>query len=249
MMNNDLRGLRRFCVWLVLCTLPFYFLDLIVGSLSELTRASLPAAALMAVVPAVAALAATARSGEWGELRIGLRLPRGPVLSWLVAVAAMPSIVFAASGYRGFENPGWTILMLSVVFLAGAAAEELGWTGFVLPRLRRVVGELWAAVGIGAVWALWHIVPYAQTGYTAAEIVGHCLFSIAFRVVLVRIATAANDSVWPPVVGHAVYNIAWSISPNAGLDYDPWAAAALTATLAACLYLVENVNSKPSRVP
>lgn len=249
MTDSGLRGLRRFAVWLVLCTLPFYFLDLILGSLSALTRASLPAAALMAVVPAVAALAVTARSGEWGALRHGLRLRRRPLLSWLVAVAAMPPIVIAASGGRGFENPGASLVVLSVVFLAGAAAEELGWTGFVLPRLRGVVGELWAAVAIGTVWAAWHIVPYVQTGYTAMEIAGHCLFSVAFRVVLVRIATAANDSVWPAVVGHAAYNIAWSLSPNSGLDYDPWIAAALTAGLAACLCLAEYARAKPEKAP
>jgi membrane protease YdiL (CAAX protease family) len=202
----------------------------------------------MVVVPAFAALTVTARSGRWQELGHRVRLRRGPLLSWLVAVAAMPPIVLASSGGR-FENPGWSILVLSVVFLVGAAAEELGWTGFVLPRLRRVVGELGAGVAIGLAWAVWHIIPWAQTGYTAAEVVGLCVFSIAFRVVLVRIATAADDSVWPAVVGHGVYNLAWAVSPNVDLDYDPWTAAVLTTALAAWLYLTKRSNATTSPVP
>ena len=235
MTRDDLRDLGRFCVWLALATVPFYFLGS--SALSALTRAALPASALMVVVPAVAALAATARSGRSRGLGRSLRLRRGPLLSWLVAVAAMPPIVFAASG-GGFENPGWPILGLSVVFLVGAVAEELGWTGYVLPRLRRVVGELRAGAAIGLVWAAWHLIPWAQTGYNAGAIAGLCAFSIAFRLVLVRISTAADDSVWPAVVGHAVYNLAWAVSPNAGRDYDPWTAAILTTAVAIGLCLI-----------
>lgn len=38
--------------------------------------------------------------------------------------------------------------------------EEIGWTGFALPRLRRKAGLLTTGLILGVVWGLWHFVPF-----------------------------------------------------------------------------------------
>ena len=59
--------------------------------------------------------------------------------------------------------------------LAGIAAgllagvfEEIGWTGFAVPRLRRDRGVVAAGLLLGVVWALWHFLPYAGESGTPA---------------------------------------------------------------------------------
>jgi membrane protease YdiL (CAAX protease family) len=42
------------------------------------------------------------------------------------------------------------------LFFAGAL-EELGWRGFLQPRLQQRFSALWTSAGIGVLWGLWHV--------------------------------------------------------------------------------------------
>jgi membrane protease YdiL (CAAX protease family) len=207
------------------------------GSLSGFTRASVPASALMAVCPAIAAVLVARHAGDLGNLgKLVARCPR-PDRSWLVAVFGMPAVIGIAAVLTGqtagFALPGWDALALALAYTVAAVAEESGWTAFVLPRLLPAVGELPAGLAIGAVWGLWHVIPYVQAGHTAWWIAGQCVYTVVFRVLLVRLALSQRGSMWPAVAAHAGYNLAWSLSPGAGAHYDPWVAAAVTALLVA----------------
>ena len=72
-----------------------------------------------------------------------------------------------------------------------AIFEELGWTGFAVPRLLENYGVLKSGVIIGLLWGLWHFPPFWQTDSFSAEmpllILLARLFSwiVAFRVMMV----------------------------------------------------------------
>jgi len=51
-----------------------------------------------------------------------------------------------------------TLLFGLIVGLGAGIFEELGWTGFVIPRLRRHHGVLAAGLFLGMIWGAWHIV-------------------------------------------------------------------------------------------
>lgn len=49
------------------------------------------------------------------------------------------------------------IIPFALTLFLGGALEELGWRGFLQPRLQQRFSALHASVGIGVVWGLWHV--------------------------------------------------------------------------------------------
>ena len=51
------------------------------------------------------------------------------------------------------------IIFLINIFLGGPIAEDIGWRGYILPKMRERMTALNASLIIGVVWAFWHL-PY-----------------------------------------------------------------------------------------
>jgi membrane protease YdiL (CAAX protease family) len=194
----------------------------------------------MFICPAIAAVIVARRRGALSNL--GNRL-LWPTWSWwwLPAIAVMPLVILLSSlstGFGALEFAGWlSPIVLGAVYLVSAFGEEVGWTGFALPRLLRLFGELPSALLLGLVWSLWHVIPYWEAGNSACWIFGQCAFTIIFRVVLVRLTMLIGRTIWPAVVAHAAYNFCWSFSRDAGSHYIPWVVAVFTSAAAALLFL------------
>jgi membrane protease YdiL (CAAX protease family) len=69
-------------------------------------------------------------------------------------------------------------LLLSgiAVGLIGGFVEELGWTGFVIPRLRLRHGVLTTGLVVGVLWGVWHLLQMLWVGITSAETISMVLF-------------------------------------------------------------------------
>ena len=231
-----------FALLVLLLASVFYVVGPLLGSLSAVTQSNVPAAALMFVCPTIAALILARRSHAVRELLSRLRLPRMRWYIWLVVALVMPVALFWASiltGEYGFTLPTMSsALLLPLVYIVSALGEEIGWTGYALPRLLRVHGEFVAAVFLGLFWAAWHIIPFWEAGNSALWIAGQCLFSVVLRVLLVRLTVLGGMSIWPAVICHAAYNLAWSLSPESGLHYNPWVVAVVGACAVVFLYLI-----------
>lgn len=121
-----------------------------------------------------------------------------------------------------------------LVNLPAAMGEELGWRGFLLPRLR-AAGLSWrgAVLVSGVLWGLWHA-PVLLRGYnypghpvagTLLFIPGCVLLAIPFSYLRI-----ASGSVWTPALAHGSLN---AIAPVALLllrDYNPlWAGTVVSA--------------------
>ncbi|TFV81761.1 CPBP family intramembrane metalloprotease [Microbacterium sp. dk485] len=238
--RREIVDIAWFLTILLAASAVFYVVGPLIGSLSSVTRANVPAAALMFVCPAIAAVVVAARTRSLRQLGAQLAArPRG-VFTGAISIVAMPVVLIVSAVVTGrgagFEAPGTAALGLAVVFLVSAFAEQVGWTAFLLPRLRAITGELRSGLFLGVVWAVWHVIPLVQAGHAASWIVGQCVFTVVLMLLLVRL-TVAGGSVWWAVICQASSNLAWALSPAAGEGYDPWVTAALTAAVVALLHL------------
>lgn len=99
----------------------------------------------------------------------------------------------------------WSVLGLGLI---GAFGEELGWRGFLLPKLMVEVRHPYALTGI--VWAAWHLPLIAFGGFYAVEhrlqmALIYALGIVAMNLVFCELRMRSG-SVWVATVAHAAHN-------------------------------------------
>jgi membrane protease YdiL (CAAX protease family) len=95
----------------------------------------------------------------------------------------LPSIVTA--------NNRASLVLLGVAWgLAGGFLEELGWTGFAIPRLRLRYGVPATGVIVGVPWGVWHLLQMLWVGRTSAETLPLALFLAAYFLLAIATLTA-----------------------------------------------------------
>lgn len=220
------RGLLLFLGLLVLGSAPL--LALIVSSGRPVDTLALYVFPLM-WTPALASIATRVLTGEgFGDLSFALRNRRvlrtvGLGVGFPVAVGAIAYGAAWGLGLVAFAAPvgsGWPVAAFgSRLLFAGtvgaavgtvsAAGEEIGWRGYLIPRL--IDAELPAPFVLGGlVWGLWHL-PAILTGQYAAggsRLLSGGLF-LALTVSLTALWstwTIETGSLWPAIVAHAAWN-------------------------------------------
>lgn len=130
------------------------------------TDARFPFAVLaMLAGPSVAGVLMTRLvDGKAGLREVLQRLLRWRVGAGWYAVALLPAPFLAAAVLfaLSLSSPIFTAADKAAVLFAGIAAglttvlEELGWTGFAVPRLRRRYGVATTGLIVGVLWGAWH---------------------------------------------------------------------------------------------
>lgn len=74
--------------------------------------------------------------------------------------------------------------------IVGALMEELGWTGFAIPRLRARFSVLTTGVIVGVVWGVWHMLQMWWVGSTSFGEVARGLFLPVYFLTAIAALTA-----------------------------------------------------------
>jgi membrane protease YdiL (CAAX protease family) len=239
-----------FFVWVLTLSTPFY-----VWGVAAPVRGlpfGLPATAIMVVVPAIVATAHTWRKeGTHAALGLWRRLfdiERVSGFIWIVA-ALLTMPLASIAGYAvmtmlGRTLPGLTSLplcdapLMPALYLAGAALEELGWTGYATEPLQRRYGIPCAGAIIGSVWALWHLIPWwLGQGHALVWVASQTLATILMRIIMGYVYDRGGRSVSLAVIFHAMINVSYSLFPREGSHYDPLVLAPILALVAFALFL------------
>jgi membrane protease YdiL (CAAX protease family) len=171
----------------------------------------------LALPPALIAIGLAWREGN-GALRRLLRSltvrPADPkwYLVLLIPVGAFLAVdlVAVALGEPSaglFDDVFPAVLIVPLVVLVPAFAEELGWRGYALPRTLTAMSPLQAGIWLGVPWALIHVPLYLPGQMNAGSALWSMLTQIiAYSVVLTWIYVGTGGSVLLTGLFHALLN-------------------------------------------
>jgi membrane protease YdiL (CAAX protease family) len=145
---------------------------------------------------------------------------------WLIAIAipivvlSTGYVVAAAGGVTGLALPAGVsvprfVITWLVLLPAGAISaigEELGWRGFLVPRLASL-GRVRTGLAIGLLWAVWHypLILISGAYHGGADLP----FLALFTATVVAITFISNElrmattSAWPSTILHGAHNASW----------------------------------------
>jgi membrane protease YdiL (CAAX protease family) len=193
-------------------------------------------------------------SGKEGLRELFSRLIKWRVRarSYAVALLIAPLVQAAVLLVLSFFSPEFlpaivktgdkVTLLLSgiVVGIVGGFIEELGWTGFVIPRLKLRHGVLTTGIIVGILWGAWHLLQMLWVGGTSSEAIPLALFLpqyflsaiaslTAYRILMVRVyyhtgslllAVLMHGSyifstlfvLAPPITGRSFLSYSWTFT-------------------------------------
>lgn len=181
--------------------------------------------------PLVGALLALRRSGGgvrgWFASNLRVRVP----LRWYARALVLPPlfvglaglvhvVVFGASLDLDAVAPLWFYpVAVVVVALVGGGQEELGWRAFALPALQQRFSATTAALGVGVVWAVWHLPLFVLPGSPQSDLpLGPYVVAVLAVSVVLAWLYNGSTSVLVPMLFHGGINPIAAYFPTGGVE-------------------------------
>jgi len=156
--------------------------------------------------------------------RIGLR--------WYAVALLGPGVLYAvAIGLNillGGVPPGLpdtsAMVVLGMLLAFGQSLlanwEEIGWRGFLLPRLLERYSPMEAGLLVGLVWTAWHVlfVVWLNPPLTGTPVPALTVFGLASSVILTWLYRAAGKSALPALLLHAARDAWQTLLPTSTAD-------------------------------
>ncbi len=124
------------------------------------------------------------------------------------------------SNELGIAESNQTLVIIVMIFLlltvgviknlGSTLGEEIGWRGFLIFELRKVMSFKLLAIVSGTIWAIWHF-PIINLMYGSGE--NLLLHMSAFTIMIIGISvilayyTFKSNSLWPAAIYHSIHNI------------------------------------------
>jgi membrane protease YdiL (CAAX protease family) len=209
--------------WFIGLSLALAVLAVVVGAPAALVPF------VLALGPAVIAVALAWREGDGALRRLGHSLTIRPAqarwyLVLLIPVAwALGTVAIAVALGEPTADLFGTLfpamLIIPLVVLLPAVAEELAWRGFALPRLLTAMSPLQAALVIAVPWTLLHVVLFLPGQWYEDLALWPLVVSIvSYSILLTWVYVRTGGSVLMTALFHAGLN---AMAPlMAGLDPD-----------------------------
>ena len=116
-------------------------------------------------------------------------------------------VLLGADAVVPYASVGDYVFTFAVTLFLAGALEELGWRGFLQPRLQQRFSALHASMGIGIIWGLWHV-PMILTGTGDFTVFWEYMLNITVMSVLLGWLYNNTNGALPVVmIAHASHNM------------------------------------------
>ena len=230
-------------------SIPFW----VVGTVIQIQLLpSIPISALMIVAPATAALILVYRENKPAGVKALLKRSFDfnrvkAKIWWVPIILLMPSVLilsYIVMYLMGVQLPKpqfevTTTLFLFAVFFIAALGEELGWSGYAIDPLQDRFGALSAALILGVVWVVWHLIPLLQVPQSLLFIAWWSLGTVAYRVIITWLYNNTGKSVFVAAFFHTMMNLVFQLFPvNGSYLFDPRVTGLILAAVAIVVVIV-----------
>jgi len=242
------------------------------GSSEQIEKLSLPALLALFAGPSLSGLIMTGLvHGRVGFRDLFSRLLRWRVEArWyviallfaplLVTVILLGLLLFSPMYIPGIavrsDKVSWLVFSLVWGLIGGGLLEETGWTGFVVPELRRRYSVFTTGLIVGILWGIWHIlITFWMSGTPSGDLsfaifVPAMIFNLvslpAYRVLLVQFYDRTG-SLLLVMLMHALFSSSRMILNPPGLEL--LFGVILELVLATVLWLVVALTTRHQTRP
>jgi membrane protease YdiL (CAAX protease family) len=99
------------------------------------------------------------------------------------------------------------LLILKHFFLGGGLGEELGWRGFMLPRLQARYSALTSSLFIGLVWGLWHGPKFLwDDGGGVGTVIIFTIYTTVLAIIFTAVFNRSGGNLFVVTLLHASMN-------------------------------------------
>lgn len=203
--------------------------SLFAGSLGEVT----PLLTMLTPAVAVVVMLVLTREGFGRPALKSLGLTSAGLRGWWLAILAPVAIlvvsyaILVATGLATFAvaETGRSAVQIAVnlslglvIGLVFAFGEEVGWRGYMLPKLA-TLGMVPAMLVVGFLHGVWHLplmlmTPLYHAGGDPMIVVPLFLVTLTLAGVFFGFLRMWTGSVWPVAIAHAVYNFVWGLGSD-----------------------------------
>lgn len=143
-----------------------------------------------------------------------------PLLTYLLVYAFSLTYHGETLTFHPLAGLGAIPIWFLVALPFGPMGEELGWRGFMLPRLLEKYSPIISSILVGLAWGVWHLASFSFPGAALPEYfdvhlgtIGlYCLNTIALSFFYTYIHLKTDGSVFLAILLHAFFNAAGSIA-------------------------------------
>lgn len=145
---------------------------------------------------------------------------------WLVAILLLPALRFAAIPLTAWltgvpadyshpmirdvvplDAPLLMLVVPWIIFEILTNGEEMGWRGYVLPRLQAKYNALVASLIVGVIWAVWHLPKFFGTGFNdELSLIWFTVAHLALAILYTWLYNNTRGSLLLVVLFHAAGN-------------------------------------------
>jgi len=164
--------------------------------------------------PAIAALGIILMKVRWSGTKrfLGrMLLWRAPAPWYLFILLGVPAMFYLGAIYKGltlselFPVSSLGVYLVSLLLFAiKGPVEEIGWRGYALPMLQRIMSPFFAAILVGIVWGFWHLPAFFLSGVpqSAWSFMPFFVGTIGLSIFATGLFNASRGSILLPAILH-----------------------------------------------